>query len=448
MSTSQGRLAVIGNGYVGTVVAACFAALGRDVVGVEADPERLRHLRLGKAPFFEPGLDDVVARALEAGRLTFTDDLGEAVGRSDVVFLCVGTPNGADGRPDLDDVRKTALMIASTAGAARVLVAKSTLPIGVGTEIADLVGQPLGRTGRSTPMSVVSNPEFLRQGTAVADFLHPDRVVLGGDDPGAVDLIEEWYRPILDQIFPGGTPHRKPQLVRTSLPVAEVVKYAANAFLATRVSLVNEIANICELVQADVSEVLGAIGLDPRIGPGYLQPGAGWGGSCLGKDLRSLITTARDRGYEPELLQATLALNDRQRRRVVAKVSDALGGSVQGRRIGLLGLAFKPGTDDLRDAPALEIAHLLVDAGATVAGHDPTVRTDPGVDGLSVVADPVEVAEGADALVLVTDWPQYRALDLAALLGRMRGDFFLDGRNMFDQDVLRAHGFRCSGIGR
>jgi nucleotide sugar dehydrogenase len=441
---TEPSVAVIGSGYVGTVVAACFSTLGRRVVGVERDDRKLAVLRTGRAPFHEGGLDDLLGGALTSRRLDFTDDVGAAVRMADVLFLCVGTPSDPDGHADLGDVERTAAAIAQVIGPRHVLVTKSTLPLGSAKRVASIVW---GGVGPVPTISLVSNPEFLRQGTAVRDFLHPDRVVLGSDDAGALDVVERLYEPILNQSFPGGETSRRPSLLRTSLGIAEAVKYTANAFLATKISFINEIANICELVGADVVEVARAVGLDPRIGPAFLQSGIGWGGSCLGKDIRALMATARELGYEPSFLQAVHSLNQRQRRTVVDKLARLLAG-LQGKRIALLGLAFKPGTDDLRDAPALEIASAIVDAGGGVRAYDPMVRWVAGIDGMTIVADPYQAAAHADAIVLATEWPEFLELDLAALRSCMRGDIFLDGRNLLDPGELAAAGFRAEGIGR
>jgi UDPglucose 6-dehydrogenase len=434
------RIAVVGSGYVGTVVAACFAHVGHQVVGVEVDPQRLGELQAGRVPFYEDGLEPLLADGLAAGRLRFTDDTSDAMRASDVVFLCVGTPAAPDGRPDMRAVEAAARAAAEASDGRHVLVTKSTVPIGSGSWLLDLVEEASG-----AQLRVVSNPEFLREGSAVDDFLHPDRVVLGSDDPGALALVAETYRPILEQRFPGGEP-ALPPLVRTRLATAETVKYAANAFLATKISFINEIANICELVGADVVEVATAIGLDARIGPRFLEAGLGWGGSCFGKDLSALASIAGDYGYQADLLDAVIAVNQRQRALVVEKLQRELK-ILRGRRIGLLGVAFKPGTDDTRDAPALDLAHRLDRHGATVVGFDPLVDAVPGSP-LTLVADPTAVADRADALVVTTDWPELLSLDLPALNERMRGDLFLDARNMFDARTVESAGLRYEAMGR
>ena len=329
-----------------------------------------------------------------------------------------------------------------------VLVTKSTVPIGSGRWLTSVIEDALPPgTDPDAAFSVVSNPEFLREGSAIDDFLFPDRVVIGSDDPRALDLVAAIYRPIVDQQFPGADAERRPPIVRTTLATAETVKYASNAFLATKISFINEIANICDLVGADVSEVATALGLDPRIGSRFLEAGVGWGGSCFGKDLSALITTAEQYGYESALLRAAVSVNARQRRLVVEKLRRHLK-ILQGQRIGLLGLAFKPCTDDLRDSPAVEIATTLLRAGAVVSAHDPLVTVVPHCVGLKLVDDPYLAAERADALVLMTEWPDYLALDLEQLRSRMRGDLVIDGRNLLDPAAVEAAGLSYQGIGR
>jgi nucleotide sugar dehydrogenase len=441
-------VAVIGTGYVGTVVAACLASVGRRTIGLEVDAHKLETLRQGRAPFFEPGLDALLALCVESGLLSFTGSVEEAMARSDVVFLCVGTPPAVDGGANMTYVASAARSIGACLHRHHVLVTKSTVPIGSGRWLTSIIEDALpAGIDPAGAFSVVSNPEFLREGSAINDFLFPDRVVIGSDDRAALDLVTEVYRPILDQDFGGGQPDRRPPVVRTTLATAETVKYASNAFLATKISFINEIANICELVGADVSEVADALGLDTRIGPRFLDAGLGWGGSCFGKDLSALVTTAEQYGYDATLLRATVVVNQRQRRLVVERLRHDLK-IIQGRRVALLGLAFKPGTDDLRDAPAVDIATSLLRAGALVRAHDPLVTSVPACPELVLAADPYSAAERADAVVLVTEWPDYLALDLGELRARMRGDLVLDGRNLLDPAAVEAAGLRYEGIGR
>ncbi|HEV3364948.1 MAG TPA: UDP-glucose/GDP-mannose dehydrogenase family protein [Acidimicrobiia bacterium] len=413
-------VAVIGNGVVGSVVAGCFALLGRHVVGVETDQRRLAVLQAGRAPVREDGLDALLTSGIASGRLRFTDDLGEALACSSAVFLCTGGSV------------ETAREVLGACREDHIVVVKSTLPIGT--------------TGSVVPGPVVCNPEFLRQGSAIADFLHPDRVVLGADDHDAMDVVVELYRPILEQTVPGREPSRRPVLVRTSIAAAEMVKHASNAFLALKVSFANELGNICAAAGVDVGEVTEAVGLDGRIGLAHLAAGLGWGGSCLGKDLTALIEAARDRGYEPRLLAEVAAVNARQRRLALDKLQAHLG-ELAGRRVCLLGLAFKPGTDDLRDAPALEVAAALLGLGAAVTAYDPAVQAVAELPGLVVASDVYEAAAGADAVVLVTDWPEFALLDVAELRSRMRGNLFVDGRNILGGVGLSDAGFVYESFG-
>jgi UDPglucose 6-dehydrogenase len=443
-----GAVAVVGSGYVGTVVAACFAWLGRKVVAVEADEARLAALSQGRPSFYEPGLAEIVAPAVATGRLQLTRDMRDALDSGSVVFLCLGTPAGITGGADLMAYRQAAQTIGATASGHHILVIKSTVPVGSGEVIKHWC--EAAAAGRGCPLptfTAVSNPEFLREGRAVHDFLHPDRVVIGGEDGWALDQVATLYQPILEQDFPGGDRWHHPALIRTASATAEMIKYAANAFLATKVSFINEIANICELTGADVVQVAHGISLDRRIGPGCLDAGLGWGGSCLGKDLAALISHAEDHGYKAELLSATLRLNARQRSQVVERLRRHLGALAK-RRIALLGLAFKPDTDDLRDAPAIRIAQILIDAGATVTAYDPSVFDVPHVPGLSLAANAYDAAEEADAVVVATQWPEFQRLDFDKLEARMRGTLLLDGRNCVDAKSVAASGLDYLGIGR
>jgi UDPglucose 6-dehydrogenase len=439
-------VAVIGNGYVGTVVAACFAALGRRVIGVEADRHKIEILSSGRAPFFEAGLDDLMAAGV-GNTLSFTDDVRSALEDSEVIFLCVGTPSAQGGGADLSALHTVARAIATLPDRPRIFVTKSTVPVGTGEWLRATILSERNGSGPGAPIAIVSNPEFLRAGSAVSDFLHPDRVVLGSDDPHALDVLTELYRPILEQSFLSGDPTRAPRLIRTSLATAEAIKYASNAFLAMKISFINEIGNICERVGADVTEIAAAVGLDSRIGPQFLEAGLGWGGSCFGKDLSALATLAGGLGYNAELLKAVAAVNRRQRGMVIEKLRRHLG-DLSGTRIGILGLAFKPGTDDLRDSPGVDVVKRLLETGAQVTAYDPVVRSVPDVPELSTLLDPYAVADGADALVLATDWPEFRDLDLARLRARMHGNLLIDGRNMFDPASVERAGLVLESFGR
>ncbi|HUB72026.1 MAG TPA: UDP-glucose/GDP-mannose dehydrogenase family protein [Acidimicrobiales bacterium] len=442
------RIAVIGSGYVGTVVAACFAHLGHAVTGVEIDSEKLSLLRQGKAPFHEAGLDDLLSAGTSSGGLCFTDNVSLAMERCELVFICVGTPTGHDGHPDMSATAAVAKKIAPNLKGYHVVVVKSTVPIGTGRWLRTLIEDHLPAGYGPDHFSIVSNPEFLREGNAVQDFLYPDRVVLGGDRPQALDLVAEAYRPVLDGDFPKG-PHRPGSVpvIFTSTTTAEAIKYASNSFLASKISFVNELAKICELVGADVTEVTAAMGLDMRIGGQFLDAGLGWGGSCFGKDLRALIAIATRYGYDARILRSALAVNVDQRKVVVEKLLQHLK-VVSGARIGVLGLAFKAGTDDLRDSPAVGVCEALLDHKAVVTAYDPMVPTGAGPDGVLRACDAIAVAERADAVVVATEWPQFLSIDLSALRSRMRGRLLLDARNLFQPEKVQAAGLEYVGIGR
>ncbi|WP_262320432.1 UDP-glucose dehydrogenase family protein [Acidiferrimicrobium sp. IK] len=440
------RVAVIGTGYVGTVVAGCLAHIGHQVIGVESDAAKLVPLRAGRAPFHEPGLDALLAEGIGAGTLSFTDDFAAAMDGSDVVFVCVGTPSGPDGLPDMTAMVGVARSVAANLRHHHVLVNKSTVPIGSGRWLASVI-EDVARTRIEGLFSVVSNPEFLREGNAVHDYLHPDRVVLGSDDPAALDTLAELYQPILSQTLPGEAPGEQVPLVRTDLVTAEMTKYASNAFLATKISFANEIARLCEMVGADITEVTAGMGLDTRIGGRFLDAGLGWGGSCFGKDVSALISTAGDYGYRTRILEAAVEVNEDQRNLVVEALLHDLK-TLRGARIALLGLAFKPGTDDLRDSPAVAVAERLVHRGCFVTAFDPVVGALPGHPDVRIAASATEAAWQADAVVLATDWQEFLGLDLKSLRAETRGDLFFDGRNIFDPGLVEAAGFRYRGIGR
>ncbi len=439
------RIAVVGCGYVGTVTAACMSWLGHAVVGLEADPGRAEHLSRGDVPFFEPGLRELIAEVRPMGLLSFTADPAAAIPTAEVVFICVGTPPDADGRPDLTQLREAALTVAAHARVGAVVVSKSTVPIGSGDWLRSVLDDavPPLRRGR---VHVVANPEFLREGSAIEDFLFPDRIVLGGDTE-PVEKVTRAYRPVLDQAFAGADPSRLPALFVMDRLSAEMVKYAANAALATKVSLANEIATLCELTGADARSVLPAVGADRRIGSGFLRPGLGWGGSCLPKDTSALVHLGSDLGYDMPLLRAVREVNARQPSWAACRLEHALG-LLTGKRIALLGLSFKPATDDLRSSPALVLARSLVDEGAEVVAFDPIVkRLPPAFCEVALAADPYEAATAADAVVVATDWPEFHALDFEAVRERMRGDVVLDGRNVLADGHASGTGLRVLGAG-
>ncbi|MBJ7336734.1 UDP-glucuronate decarboxylase [Mycolicibacterium sp.] len=439
------RVAVIGTGYVGAVTSACLAFLGHSVCGLDSDSVRAGQLNHGQAPFVEPGLPEILKATLATGRLRFTDCPAEALSDADFVFLCVGTPPGHDGSPDLTQLETAIQSLAPYLRAGVVIVNKSTVPVGSGNWTRTILEDALPED-RQPFFHVVSNPEFLREGSAIDDFLYPDRIVLGGSTAD-VSRVAELYQPVLDQSFDGGMRGRRPSLITTELASAEMVKYAANAFLATKISFANEIAQLCELFGADAREVLPAIGADHRVGSAFLNPGVGWGGSCFGKDVAALISSSQEYGYTPSMLQATVEINDTQRASAVRKLQRELH-ILKGRRIALLGLTFKPGTDDLRDAPALDIARRLLAAGAVVSAFDPVIKTLPDeFAAVRLTRDAYEAAERVDAVVVTTEWPEFRVIDPAGLRRVMRGDLVVDGRNCLPEANFVGSGLRLVGFG-
>jgi UDPglucose 6-dehydrogenase len=439
------KIAVVGTGYVGTVTSTCLAWLGHEVCGLDTDPIQAEQLSQGQVPFYEPGLSALLTSALSTGRLRFTSDTQNALTDADFVFLCVGTPPSASGMPDLAQIEDAVRSLAPHLRASSVVVNKSTVPVGSGNWARTMLEEALPRNRQST-FHVVSNPEFLREGSAIADFLHPDRVVLGGDDAG-IQRVAQLYRPVLEQAFSGGRRDRKPLLITTQLASAEMIKYAANAFLATKISFANEIANLCELVGADARQVLPAIGADHRIGSAFLLPGIGWGGSCFGKDIAALVATGQEYGYTPSLLRASVDVNQLQRAAAVRKLQRELR-VLKGRRIAVLGLAFKPGTDDLRDAPALDIVRRLLAAGSVVSAYDPIVKKLPeDLAAVRLATDVYDAAERVDAVVLATEWPEFCDIDANTLRRAMKGDLLLDGRNFLPAASFASSGLRLEGFG-
>ncbi|MHB1222597.1 MAG: UDP-glucose dehydrogenase family protein [Gemmatimonadaceae bacterium] len=430
------NIAVVGTGYVGLVVGACLAETGNSVVGADVDAAKVALLERNVLPIYEPGLDALVSRNQAAGRLTFTTDVATAVADADVVFIAVGTPPDEDGSADLRYVLAVADTIGRHMTREMVIVTKSTVPVGTAARVSDAVGRHA-----QYPFHVCSNPEFLKEGAAVDDFLKPDRVVLGADSDHARSVMAELYAPFVRT----GKP-----ILFMDPPSAEMTKYAANAMLATRISFMNEIANLCEQVGANVDLVRRGIGSDPRIGARFLFPGPGYGGSCFPKDVKALIRTARSRDTELRVLDAVEAVNERQKLRLFEKLAAALG-DVAGAHVAVWGLAFKPQTDDMRDAPSLSLIEQLLGAGATVTAHDPVAipeaRRRLG-SRICFAATSYEAVEGADALVVVTDWNEYRHPDFARVLAGLRRPVLVDGRNLYDAAKLRGMGFTYDSFGR
>ncbi len=461
MHTIDMRVTVIGTGYVGLVTGACLAYLGHRVTCVDSDGRKIEALSSGQIPIYEPNLEELLVLAAQRGGLDFATDEAQAVRESDVIFIAVGTPSSSTGAPDLRFLESAAHNIGRAMNGAkkRVVVNKSTVPVGSGNLVETLVreGNLRANSGRGISFGVVSNPEFLQEGSAIHNSLYPDRIVVGSEDPETMRVMKELYRPIIEQSFEA--PHflRRPAgltqvpFVATSLTSAEMIKYAANAFLAMKISFANEMANICERVGADVTQLAKGIGLDSRIGPRFLNSGIGWGGSCFGKDLQALTQTAAEYGYRALLLEATQEVNYCQKKLVIQKLQEKLF-VLKGRTVGLMGLAFKPETDDLRDAPSLTIASRLLQIGARVKAYDPVAmnacrQQHPDLK-IQYSRSVEEMAEGADALVLVTEWKEFGTLDLASLAPRMARPILIDGRNLFDPAAAYRAGFDYAAIGR
>lgn len=482
------EVCVVGTGYVGLVTGTCLAYLGRSVVCVDIDERKIAQLREGKSPIYEPGLEQLITAGLQRGNLRFSTELSESVKQAEVIFIAVGTPPLPTGRADLSFVEAVARQVGRSLDCERrrIVVNKSTVPIGSGNWVEMIVKEGLNdnpiyqeklasaaaSNGGVTTTSVsrklpglkpedlflvASNPEFLREGSAISDTFYPDRIVIGASDPYAAERLRALYEPIIEQTFAPPPSAARPSgftavpVVTTDLASAEMIKYAANAFLATKISFANEIANICERVGADITEVVRGFGLDSRIGPKFLNAGVGWGGSCFGKDVSALVDIAKEYGYDPEMLHSTVSVNRRQRHVALQKLQEVLK-IIKGKTIGLLGLAFKPDTDDLRDAPALDIAKELLARGARVKVYDPIAmdvcqrqHADLKVE---YAGNALQLAEECDALVIVTEWEEFRYLELEQLGEAMRHKFIVDGRNVLDPEAVQQAGFIYRGIGR
>lgn len=434
------KVTMIGAGYVGLVSGVCFADFGHDVVCLDKDESKIDALMQGRIPIFEPGLDQLVASNVQSGRLSFTTDLVAAVADSDVIFIAVGTPSRrGDGHADLSYVYAAAREIADNLKGFTVIVTKSTVPVGTGDEVERIIRE----TNPDADFAVVSNPEFLREGAAIEDFKRPDRIVIGlaDDDARARDVMTEVYRPLYLNQAP---------LVFTSRRTSELIKYAGNAFLAMKITFINEMADLCEKVDANVQDVARGIGLDGRIGAKFLHAGPGYGGSCFPKDTLALVKTAQDFDSPVRLVETTVAINDNRKRAMGRKVIAAAGGDVRGRKIAVLGLTFKPNTDDMRDSPAITVVQTLQDAGAHVIGYDPEGMENAKkvIDGIDYANDPYEAATEADVLVIVTEWNEFRALDFRRLKAVMKGPVLVDLRNIYRPEEVAKHGFAYASVGR
>jgi UDPglucose 6-dehydrogenase len=435
------NVCVIGSGYVGLVTGACFAEFGVQVVCADKDADKVEMLRQGQMPIYEPGLEDLVARNVREGRLSFTTNTAEAVRTSLVVFIAVPTPAAPDGSTDLRFIEAVSREIGEILDGYKVVITKSTVPVGTSAKVRGWIGEELASRDESIRFSVGSNPEFLREGAAIGDFMRPDRIVIGTEDEQSTAIIQDLYRPL----YLNETP-----VVITNVPTAELTKYAANAFLATKISFINEVANLCENVGADVQAVARCIGLDRRIGPKFLHAGPGYGGSCFPKDTLSVAHFARSAGEGFEIVEAVIRVNERQRLRMVDKIVAAVDGDLQGKTVAMLGLSFKPETDDMRDAPSIDIIKGLVERGATVRACDPRALAEASqlFPEMIPCADAYEAAKGADVLVVMTEWNQYRMLDLARLKQLMAQPRMVDLRNVYSPDSVIAAGFSYRSVGR
>ena len=435
------RLTMIGTGYVGLVSGTCFSEFGHHVTCVDINPERIETLNAGKVPIFEPGLDDLVRRNVEARRLKFTTDIKEGVDGADAVFIAVGTPSRrGDGHADLSYVYEAARQIASSVSGPCVIVNKSTVPVGTARAVEKIVAE----VNPPHPVEIASNPEFLREGSAINDFTHPDRVVVGVNSQMAREVMREIYRPLF---------LRETPIFFTGWESAELIKYAANSFLAVKIGFINEIADLCEKVGGDVKDVAKGIGMDKRIGDKFLNPGPGYGGSCFPKDTLALLKTAEAYEAPVSIVNATVDANNKRKHAMVDRVVKACGGDVSGKTIGILGLTFKPNTDDMRDAPSLEIIPALQKLGARIRAYDPEGRHQaepmlPGVEFADGVEGAYDAVEGASAVVLITEWNEFRALDLRRIKSKLAAPVFVDLRNVYRPDEMRELGFSYSSIGR
>ncbi len=434
------RITMIGTGYVGLVTGTCFAEFGHDVTCVDKDQKKIKTLLDGKIPIYEPGLDQLVEKNCSEGRLHFTTELKDAVANAEAVFLAVGTPSSrrGDGYADLTYIYEATKEIAAELKGYTVIVDKSTVPVGTAEQVARIIHE----VNPEADFDVASNPEFLREGAAIHDFMRPDRVVIGVESDRAEEVLRNIYKPLF---------LRETPIVRTGIKTAELTKYAANAFLATKISFINEIALLCDSIGADVIDLAKGIGMDGRIGSKFLHPGPGYGGSCFPKDTLALLRIAQEHGQSLRIIEATVEVNAAQKAMMVKKIRDALGGNEAGKTIAVLGLTFKPETDDMRDAPAITILPALLEKGAKIRAHDPQGMAEAKhylPDSLEYVDDAYEACTGADAVILMTEWNQYRALDLEKLRNLMKGAAFIDLRNVYSPEQMTKNGFTYTGVGR
>ncbi|MCK5241661.1 UDP-glucose/GDP-mannose dehydrogenase family protein [bacterium] len=427
------KICVVGTGYVGLVTCACFADLGNEVIGVDVDQAKIKKLQQGSIPIYEPGLKELIDHNLHK-RLTFTTDLKQGVEQSEFIFIAVGTPQAEGGEADLSAVKQVAAGIGEHLNGSKIVVDKSTVPVGMGDLVASIIEE---HGGLEHKVDVVSNPEFLREGSAVHDFMHPDRVLIGTNDGVAAERVSELYKPL------------EAEIMVTDLRSAEMIKYASNAFLATKITFINEIANLCEKVDADVIKVAHGMGMDSRIGPAFLNAGAGYGGSCFPKDVSALIQKAKKEGYDFKVLNAVVEANAYQKRSMLARIKDVLG-PLEGKQIAALGLSFKPDTDDLREAVAVEVIRLLQENGARVRVYDPAAleHAEKELPGVKLADDAYTAVAGAHCLVIFTEWNEFKEMDLQRVKSLMKTPVIVDGRNIYDPQKTKALGFTYQGVGR
>jgi len=439
------KVTIYGSGYVGLVTGALIADVGNDVLCVDVDETKVANLKKGIIPIFEPGLDDVIKRNVEAGRLDFTTDKDAAVAHSEVQFIAVGTPPGEDGSADMQYVAAVARTIGERMTDRKIIVNKSTVPVGTGDMVETVVAEELGKRGDKTDYAVISNPEFLKEGAAIEDFMKPDRIVIGTDDEHAIEVMRDLYAPFCR--------NRRDRLIFMSRKSSELTKYAANSLLATKISFMNELSNIADRLGADIEDVRVGIGSDPRIGYHFIYPGCGYGGSCFPKDVKALVATARASGYEPELLQSVESVNDRQKHVLFAKLTKHLGDDLSGKTFAIWGLSFKPNTDDLREAPARVLIEAIFAAGGRVRAYDPVAMKEmrhfyPDEKRMELVGTAMDTLEGCDALLINTEWREFRSVDLAEVARQLKEPLLIDGRNLYDPAQVVEAGMVYDCIGR
>jgi len=431
------NIAIVGTGYVGLVTGACFAEFGLKVTGIDKDKEKIEMLNRGEIPIYEPGLEEKIKKYMAEGLLTFTTDIAEGVKKALVIFIAVGTPPKEDGSADLSYIDEVARSIAENMNGYKVIVTKSTVPVGTGERIKRIIKE---HQKEKVNFDVVSNPEFLREGSAIEDFMRPDRVVIGAESSEAIAIMKDLYSPL----FLIETP-----FVITNIETAEMIKYASNAFLATKVSFINEMANLCELVGADVHIVAKGMGLDKRIGPKFLHPGPGFGGSCFPKDTRAIVQIAEEKGYDLSIVKAVIGVNERQRELMVEKIARVIG-ELKGKKIAVLGLSFKPNTDDIRESPAIAIVGRLKEKGAKIRAYDPAAmeNTSKIYPDIEYASDPYDAVSGCDAMVIITEWNQFRNLDLERIKSLMKKPVMIDLRNIYEPERMKKLGFIYDCVGR